>query len=258
MRIGVFQAQAGVGDPQDRLARLAEALEGQALDLVVCPELFMSGYDVGDELLRLAEPRDGAFARAVGALAMESGCAVAYGYPEWAEGIVYNAAQVIDGQGNWLANHRKLMLPPGFEGSYFNAGSSLTSFEFGGLQFGLLICYDAEFPEAVRACAQGGADIVLVPTALGAQWPVVAEKLMPTRAFENGVWLCYANHAGAEASRQYLGKSCIVAPDGSDAARAGRQAALISAEVSAELVQSTRARLPNLPAAKALCAVLGR
>ncbi|MCP5073633.1 MAG: carbon-nitrogen hydrolase family protein [Rhodobacteraceae bacterium] len=258
MRIGIFQPEAGKGEPSDRLRRLESAIEERGLDLVVCPELFMSGYDVGEDLRQLAQPRDGEFAEKISELARVCGTAIAYGYPEHNGDALYNSAQVVSAEGQLLANHRKLMLPPGFEAEYFDAGNKLTVFELAGLKFGLLICYDAEFPESVRACAQAGADVVLVPTALGQEWPVVAEQVMPARGFENGIWLCYANHAGNEAGRRYLGRSCIVAPDGSDAARAGDSEALIVAEVSAEPVRRAQKRLPNLSAARRLSAVLGR
>jgi len=55
-----------------------------------------------------------------------------------------------------------------------------------------LICYDAEFPENFRQMTTNGADLVVVPTALGAQWGIVSEKVMPTRAFENSAYVIYA------------------------------------------------------------------
>ena len=87
------------------------------------------------------------------------------------------------------------------------------------LRIALLICYEIEFPEAARNAALNGADLILAPTALGAQWGVVAHKLVPTRAFENGIFIAYANHAGREGEIEYLGESCIVDPMGNDLAR---------------------------------------
>jgi predicted amidohydrolase len=91
-----------------------------------------------------------------------------------------------------------------------------------------------------------GAQIVAVPTALAAQWHNVAYQLIPTRAFENGVWLLYANHAGEEFGQRYLGASCIIAPDGKDAARAGDEETLISARIDLEAVTNAQKRLPYL------------
>ena len=246
MRAAVFQCAGGGLTPGQRLDRLCAAISGQRLNLVVCPELFMSGYDVGERIEALAQPAPGAFADAVGALARAADTAIAYGYPErTAEGI-YNSALCIDRDGEALANHRKLLLPPGFESRYFIAGERMTLFDLRGFRCALMICYDVEFPESVRAAAEAGAEVVIVPTALSRNWAVVADKLLPTRAFENGSWLIYANHAGSEGDTTYYGGSCIVAPSGDDAARAGSDQALISAEVDRGSVRAARRLLPYL------------
>jgi len=216
------------------------------VELLVCPELYMSGYNIGDALPECAEPGDGAFARAAAKLAKWHGVAVVYGFPERDSGVLYNAAICISGEGQTLAIHRKRVLPPGAEAKYFTTGTGDTLFELGGLKVALIICYEAEFPEAVRNVAQAGADLVVAPTALGAAWPHVAHKVIPTRAFENGIYLAYANHAGEEAGLNYLGASCIVGPDGHDLARAGAGEELIVATISREAVEAARERLPYL------------
>lgn len=246
MRAGVFQCTGGGRTPEQRLDALAGALRRERLDLVVCPELFMSGYHVGDALVALAEASDGPFARQAAELARATGTAIVYGYPEKAGESLYNAAACIGPTGRPIANHRKLLLPPGFERDIFEPGDQLTLFDLGGLRCAVLICYDAEFPEAVRAAAEAGAQAVIVPTALVDAWASVARQMMPTRAFENGVWLLYANHAGEENGARYLGASCIAAPDGSDAARAGAEEALICADLDPERVAAARMRLPYL------------
>lgn len=238
--------------PEQRVARLRTALEAIETDLIVCPELFLSGYAVPDDGSRYAEPVNGAMAHALADMARENRTAIIYGYPEMASGRLYNAAQCFDAMGCALANHRKLALPPGFETGVFSPGNGLTVFELDGVQLGLLICYEAEFPEAVRATSRAGADIVVVPTALGTAWPVVAHRVMPTRAFENGVYLAYANHAGSEGDATYLGASCIVGPDGTDLARAGSGEEIISATIDVTQVAVSQQRLPYHSDAAAL------
>ena len=85
-----------------------------------------------------------------------------------------------------------------------------------------------------------------MPTALGDAWWSVAHRMIPTRAFENGVWLLYSNHAGHEGGTRYLGASAIVAPDGSTVARAGAGEELLTAEVSMAPFAAFRERLPYL------------
>ena len=78
------------------------------------------------------------------------------GYPELAGEVLYNSAQCIDANGVSLANHRKIVLPPGFERKYFSVGQRTTIFTIHGIKFGLLICYECEFPESVRTLAESG------------------------------------------------------------------------------------------------------
>lgn len=252
MKVGVFQCAGGGFTPEQRLEKLAAAIDGSALDLIVCPELFLSGYNVGQNVQSLAQSVEGPLVQSVKQIAMHSGTAIVFGYPEREGEVVYNSAACFSGQGELLANHRKLMIPPGFEGQFFAHGSGVTLFDLGGLRCGILVCFDAEFPEAVRATARAGAQLVIVPTALGDKWPVVAHKVMPTRAFENGVWLVYANHAGSENDARYLGSSCIVGPDGNDGARAGADEQVIACEVGVKSVIKAQERLPFLPYSKVL------
>lgn len=246
MRAGIFQCEGGGLSPLERLAQLKDAISDQPLDLVVCPELFLSGYAVGDDLKRFAETKEGPFSKKVSRLAKQQGTAIIYGYPEQQNGSLFNSAICIDANGLIVSNHRKLLLPPGFESEYFSNGDQLSTFFLDQFKCAMLVCYDVEFPEAMRAVAEAGAQIIIVPTALGDQWGVVAHKLIPTRAFENGVWVLYANHAGVENSMRYLGNSCIVAPDGNDAVRAGTTQQLIIAEITRDAVAQAQNRLPYL------------
>ena len=143
-----------------------------------------------------------------------------------------------------LSRHRKLILPPGFESDYFSIGRHIDVFDYCGLRIATLICYDAEFPELARHAALRGADIILVPTALAQQWGWVANQMIPTRGFENGVFLAYANHAGTENGLSYLGASFIAAPDGEILARAGATAEVITAKIAKSRVKDARNRLP--------------
>ena len=246
MRVAVFQCVGGGLSTDQRLQRLNDVIPDRQFDLVVCPELFMSGYDVGDALIELAEPSDGGFATAIKALARSKSTAIVYGYPERSECGIYNSALCIDHNGELLANYRKLLLPPGFEPQYFKPGQGLVLFDLKGIRCALLVCYDVEYPESVRAATEAGAKLIIVPTALGLNWGIVSEKLLPTRAFENGVWIIYANHAGKENSSTYFGGSCIIRPNGQDAARAGSKETLISAVLDMETLANARERLPYL------------
>lgn len=257
MKSAIFQCAGGGLSQEQRLAALEKQLSSNDVALVVCPELFLSGYAVGDKLIALAENLEqGRFRQAISEIAKRYSTAIVYGYPERANDAIYNSAACIDANGEVIANHRKLLLPPGFESDYFSSGTQPTLFELNGLCCAILICYDAEYPEAIRAMAEAGAQLIIVPTALVKNWAVVARRVMPTRAFENGVWLMYANHAGAEGDLNYLGESCIIAPNGQDAARASHDEAFIIAEITADKVLASQQRLPYLQGVKALRQIL--
>lgn len=245
MKAGVFQSDGAGLSRADRLEMLEDAIAGQGLDLVVCPEMFACGYHIGDDVARLAEAADGPFAQAVEALAVRTGTAVLYGYAERAGPHVFNAAQVI-GPGGRIAHHRKLAIPPGPETGHFSEGQGCALFDFAGLRCAILICYDAEFPEGPRAAALAGAEVLFVPTALSEQWGNVSREVMPVRAFENGMWLLYANHAGVENGLRYYGGSRIITPVGQSLAEAGRSPVLIVADLDPAAVKAARSRLPYL------------
>jgi predicted amidohydrolase len=249
LRTAIFQYAARDEPPERRLQRLHDALRaGQGpFDLVVCPELFLSGYNVGAQVAELAQPADGTFFRAAAAIARDCRTALVYGYPEAAAGNqVCNAAVCIGRDGQRLANHRKQRLPNDFERRWFTTGEGYTLFDLRGFRVALLVCYEVEFPEAVRACAVAGADVVVAPTALKAEWTFVARQVVPTRAFENGAFLLYANYCGHENGVDYLGESCIVGPGGEEIARAGRDEGLIAGVLDRDRIAAARTRLPYL------------
>lgn len=248
MRVGIFQPAAVPSTPGQRLDRLDAALATEVgLDLVVCPELFLSGFSAPELIAQGAEPRDGPSSRAAALIAAKHHVALVYGYAEAAGGRLYNSALYLSKSGDKRVNHRKRVLPTPYEKNLFSVGGEASIFTLdGGLKAALLICYEVEFPEAVRASAVAGAELVIVPTALGVDWRVVSRQVIPSRAFENGVFLVYANHAGQEGSMDYIGDSVIVSPLGEDLARAGCGETLIAADIEPSDLPAIRRRLPFL------------
>lgn len=260
LRLALFQYAAREGE--DAAARL-ERLDAAAADaatrgarLLVTPEMFASGYMVAPERIRAAaEGADGPFARGVAAVARRHGLAIAYGGPEAAAGgAVANTVRCIDADGAVLAEHRKIRLAGPGERAVYVPGSAGpgTVFELGGLRMALLICYDVEFPELVRARALAGAEVLLVPTALVREHPFVARHMVPTRAFENGVFVAYCNYAGREGSAAYLGESVVAGPEGTVAAIAGDTETLLIADVDRAAIERARSILPYLDDARGL------
>ena len=213
-------------NPAEALQRLdaaAAQARAQGADLLVTPEMYLTGYAIGAErVAALAEPADGPLAQAVAAIAQRHGIAIVYGYPEQhPHGKPFNAAQCIDADGKRLSNYRKTHRFGSMDRAQFSAGDAPSHvFEWRGWRLGLLICYDVEFPEAVRGLALKGADAVLVPTANMEPFDEVQRVLLPARALESRLFVAYANACGAEAALRYNGLSTTYGPDGRTLAQA--------------------------------------
>ncbi|TYP88595.1 carbon-nitrogen hydrolase family protein [Blastococcus xanthinilyticus] len=251
MRIALHQCESrplGVDENLERLGQALASARDDGADLLLTPEMYLTGYAIGaDAVGRLAQPRDGEWARAVAELARSSGVAVLYGYPERVGDAVYNAVQLVGADGVPLAGYRKTHLFGSLDREQFSPSDDDSAVvEIGGWRCGMLICYDVEFPETARALALAGVDVVLAPTANMVEFDVVATTLVPARAYENQVYVAYANYAGAEADLEYCGLSCVVGPDGRDLARAGRGEELVVAELDRARLAESRRRAPYL------------
>jgi len=118
--------------------------------------------------------------------------------------------------------------------------------ELNGLRVGLMICYDVEFPENVRAHALAGTDLLVVPTAQMHPFQFVAESVVPVRAFENQMYVAYVNRTGPEGEFEFVGLSTLAGPDGVARARAGRGEELVLADADPVLLAASRETNPYL------------
>lgn len=249
--IAICQTEGRFADPSaalDLLAAEAAAARAKGAGLLVLPELFLTGYNLGLARARALslDHADAALIRAR-AIARETGIALCLGYPERAGDAVANSALLIDETGMILLNYRKVHLFGDLDRTMFSLrGDAFPVIPWRGLKLGLAICYDIEFPETVRLLALAGADIVLVPTALMPPYDVVADSVIPARAYESQVYLAYANHCGSEDGLAYIGRSSICGPDGQVLAKADADPALITAAVDPAHLADVRARDPLL------------
>lgn len=229
-RVAAWQCPPGPRDVAGNLRRLDAACASAAArqaEVLVTPEMFTSGYAITrDEVLRLAEDAGGPTETAVAQIARRHRLAIVYGHPERApasasKNRAYNAATMIGPDGVVRGRHRKVHLWGELDRAQFLAGGERpAAFDFGGSRVGMLICYDVEFPEAVRSLAAGGARAVLVPTANPAGAEQVQEFIVRARACENNCGVVYANYCGADDVFEYNGLSTICGPKGEVLAQA--------------------------------------
>ena len=219
VRLALLQMQVAAGDIEANLARIdaaAERASAGGAALLVAPELALTGYGAGEAIRDLAEPADGPQVQRLQAMARRHRIALVAGFAERAEARVFNSLAFVEGEGAPKV-YRKTHLYADYERALFTPGKpQATLHAFHGLTLGFLICYDVEFPENVRRLARAGAELVLVPTALpqGPFAAFIATSVVPVRAFENQVFVAYANHAGRDDRFAYAGLSRVAGPDG--------------------------------------------
>ncbi len=136
---------------------------------------------------------------------------------------LFNSAQYFDSKGLSLANHRKKMLPPtADESKIFKPGSKSSIIMVNGIKSAIVICYELEFPEIIRKLALQGVELIIAPTGQSSHWPAAALYNCRTRAFENGIYVIYANSTGNLNGINFMGESKIIGPDGLDVVNAGQ------------------------------------
>ena len=201
-------------------AFIAEARDRHQADLVVFPELALSGYPPEDLLLRpafLAECTE-AIARVAAAV---HGIVAVVGWPESIGSIVYNAASVLR-DGRIEATYRKRELPNYAvfdERRYFDVDpdGGACVFEVKGVPVGVVICEDLWYAEPLDATARAGAELVVVPNASPFERDKHAQRdqLLATRVAETGVALAYLNVVGGQDAVVFDGASVLADGDGS-------------------------------------------
>lgn len=248
-KIALVQHVSTPGDVDASLARMAayaKLASEQGAKLVLFPEASLTGYNNSLEITqKIAQSKDGAAAVAIASLCKENNIAIAYGFAENDNNQLYNSVQLIDANGEALALYRKTHLWGDQDRTLFTAGDDLSPvIEWNGWRIGFLICYDIEFPETVRRLAIEGAELILNPTALMTPFTTVADQVVPVRAYENQLFIAYANYCGSEYKQKYVGHSCIAGPDGVPLAKAAEAEEMLIATLDKSAIKTNRAALP--------------
>jgi NAD+ synthase (glutamine-hydrolysing) len=226
LRVGSAQINAVVGDLDGNAERAIAAYEAavaEGCDLVVFPELMVTGYPPEDLLLKpafvaAANETVAKFAARTGA------CAAVIGFPE-RSGHLYNAAAVCGG-GQVLGVYRKQLLPNYSvfdEKRYFEASTSAGPvFEIAGVKVAVSICEDAWKPGPILALVENGAELIVNINAS----PYFAgrlrerEEMLSHRAGQAGVPIVYVNLVGGQDELVFDGASLVLDRSGKIVARA--------------------------------------
>jgi predicted amidohydrolase len=208
-----------------KIEKLTLKAKEQGADLVIFPEMSLTGYVVLDQVYELAETIPGPSTEKVEALAKRTGMHIIFGMPELSEktqATVFNTAVFVGPRG-LIGKYRKMYLPTHSvfeEKRYFRPGYEVTAFQTDIGNIGLSICYDIFFPEVYRLTRLKGAQLMVCISASPAVRRSYFEILTSARALENTAFLAYVNLAGVEDGLQFWGGSRLVCPTGDVVAKA--------------------------------------
>ena len=187
-------------------------------DIVVFPEMNLTGYVAGEDILHIARPVTPELISIMSETAVGFGITLMVGLAEKSpEGSVYATHLVFKPDRQW-GQYRKIHISP-FEKTYYKAGDNIVVFESHGLIFGIQLCYDAHFPELSLAMALKGADAILIPHASprgSAQQKAESwVRHLRARAFDNGLFIAALNQTGDnDKGLRFPGVGLLIGPDG--------------------------------------------
>jgi predicted amidohydrolase len=255
-RVAAAQMNCQLGDVDANLpvhrALIDEAI-AQGAEVLVFPELSLTGYDLGSRVAEVAmaadDPRLLALASQAGAMLTVIGFVERVGRGEYA-----NAAACLQ-HGEVVAVHRKLNLctyGQHEEGKVFSKGLRLTQVASGELACGVMICADLWNPGLVHAAMLERPDVILTPInaasgMVDGDFDDEGNWLICLRfyAMMYGTPLVMAHRYGAEGESWFWGGSCIVGADGRVLARADEGTGVISADLATAEIAAARFAMPT-------------
>jgi predicted amidohydrolase len=254
LRLAISQFGPRLGDVAGNAHRMSQIASTTDADLVIFPELSLTGYDIRDRVHDLAMPA----AQLPDRLDLPKNRAAVVGFIESDEqGIPYNAAALIRGP-QLLFLHRKIYLPTyGMfdEARYFGHGTRVDILDLGEFRVGLLICEDLWHPSLCYLLACQRVDAILVSAAAPGRTvrasgtggsPFVSMdvwlQIIATTARLYGIYVVLCNRVGVESGVTFAGGSAMAGPGGSLDVSGTAEEDLLHVELHRS--ELTRARRP--------------
>ncbi len=228
IRLALAQISSKRGDKEENLRKIEEITakaKAQSADLVIFPELSLTGYVIRDQIYELAETIPGPSTNRVEEIARKNGIYIVFGMPEQSEktrATLFNTAVFIGPEG-FIGKYRKMYLPTHSvfeEKRYFRPGYQTAVYDTALGKIGLCVCYDLFFPEVTRLARLKGAQLIVSISASPAVRRSYFEILTAARALENTAFLAYVNLVGVQDGLQFWGGSRLVSPTGDVLAKA--------------------------------------
>jgi len=255
IKVALAQISCKRGDKAENIKKVEREVtkaKQQGAELVIFPELSLTGYTMRDQIYELAETIPGHSTTVLEKLAKKTGTYIVFGMPELSEktqATIYNAA-VLVGPNGFIGKYRKMYLPTHSvfeEKRYFRPGYQTAVFETELGKIGLIICYDIFFPEVSRLTRLKGAQLIVCISASPATRRTFFETLTAARAIENTAFLAYVNLVGIEDGLQFWGGSRLVGPNGKTLVQAKYdEEDLVIGEINYADIRPTEAFVPIL------------
>lgn len=200
------------------IEKFAKEAQDQGADVVCFPECFLQGYltDLNLASKYAVDLFSDYFSLTLGRLAKFKPILV-FGLIEKKDGALFNTAVVIK-DGQVLGKYQKTHLLDGE--LIFEAGGSYPIFEVKGIKFGINICYDTQFPEAVAEVANQGTRFILCPSNnmmrrdKAEKYKFLHHQIRVKRAVEAGVWIVSSDVTGSREDRIAYGPTSALNPKG--------------------------------------------
>lgn len=210
MKVTLGQFEPIIGNKTANLQTMREIIEqaaAEASDLVLFPELCLTGYFIQDLAEDVSEPMTGPSIVYMQELCSEHEIHVVFSWAERGDdGIIYNSACLIDDAGQIVGNYRKVHLYDR-EKEIFTPGDTFKVFDTKLGRLGIMICFDLDFPESARSLYLQGADIILIPTNNFYPYERYQEAYLRSRSMENETPVAICNRTGKEGELRYFGES---------------------------------------------------
>lgn len=225
LTVTLAQVTCQLHDKEANLKRMKDVVKRSPGDVVVFPELNVTGYMPRDEIFRYAETMSGPSVKTVMRLAKETKKDIIFGLPvkeERVQGAVFNSCILASGDGH-LTRYDKMYLPtfgPFEERVFFAHGKKAVVAQGLHARYGLMVCYDLFFPELSKLEAMMGAQVLVDLSASPTTSRPSFDKVMPARALENGSYLVFCNLVGVHGSLVFSGGSALYSPRGELVAKA--------------------------------------
>ena len=232
------------GNLEHNLNKVLEAI-GRAdvaggTQLIVFPETTLSGFPTRENIATIAQPLDGQALSKVREAVRRAGVAVAVGLAERDGARFYNTTVLIDATGEIALRYRKTHLWSSDE-NVFTPGDRFEVCNWNGLNVGLLICYDIEYPETARAQARLGAQLLIVTNGNMDPYGPVHQRAIAARAMENQVFALVTNRCGrGDLQLCFPGQSTLVDPSGEVVVVAGGAETQLAVQVDPARIESSR------------------